>query len=138
MAKQYTEVENGPINSITKGTTIKGNISANGDFRMDGVLQGNITLNGKLVIGESGLVTGNVVCQNANILGTVVGNITVQELLSLYASANVKGDIMINKLSIEPGATFSGTCRMLDEVRKEGQSDHGQEKDNSANQRRAN
>lgn len=136
MAKQYSEMENGPINSITKGTTIKGNISANGDFRMDGVLQGNITLNGKLVIGESGLVTGNVVCQNANILGTVVGNVTVQELLSLHASANVKGDIIINKLSIEPGATFTGSCRMLDEVRKESHSEQAQEKDNTGNQRR--
>lgn len=112
-------IENSPVNTITRGTTIKGNISANGDFRMDGSLQGNITLNGKLVIGESGVVNGNVICQNANIIGTVVGNITVKELLSLYSTANVKGDILINKLSIEPGATFSGTCRMIDEVRKE-------------------
>lgn len=118
MSKNYIEQETGPINTITKGTTIKGNIAANGDFRMDGILQGNITLNGKLVIGESGSITGNVVCQNANIIGSVIGNVTVQELLSLHATANVKGDILINKLSIEPGATFSGTCRMIDEVRK--------------------
>ena len=117
MAK--TEFESGPINTITKGTVIKGNVSANGDFRMDGTLEGNITLNGKLVVGESGLVTGNVTCQNANIIGTVKGNITVKELLALHSTANVKGDILINKLSIEPGAAFSGTCRMLDEVRKE-------------------
>lgn len=122
MSKSYSEQEvQGPINSITKGTTIKGNISANGDFRMDGVLQGNITLNGKLVVGEAGMVTGNVICQNANIIGSVTGNITVQELLALHSTAHVKGDIVINKLSIEPGATFTGTCRMLDEVRKEKQ-----------------
>lgn len=112
-------IENGPVNTITRGTTIKGNIAASGDFRMDGILQGNITLNGKLVVGESGSVTGNIVCQNANIIGSVVGNITVKELLSLSATANIKGDIMINKLSIEPGASFSGTCRMIDEVRRE-------------------
>ncbi|MDY5969169.1 MAG: polymer-forming cytoskeletal protein [Bacteroidales bacterium] len=111
-------IENSPVNTITAGTTIKGNIQASGDFRMDGTLEGDITLNGKLVVGESGLVTGNVVCQNANIIGTVNGNVTVKELLSLYATAKVKGDIMINKLSIEPGAAFSGTCRMLDEVRR--------------------
>lgn len=122
MAKNYSEQEiAGPINTITNGTVIKGNISANGDFRLDGTLQGNITLNGKLVIGETGTITGNIVCQNANIIGSVVGNLTVQELLSLHASARVKGDIIINKLSIEPGATFSGTCRMLDEVKKERQ-----------------
>ena len=73
-------------------------------------------------MGESGLITGNVVCQNASIMGNVIGNISVKELLSLNAAANVKGDILINKLSIEPGATFSGTCRMLDEVRREQES----------------
>lgn len=117
MARQDI-IESGSVNTITNGTVIKGNIQASGDFRMDGTLEGDITLNGKLVIGESGVVTGNVVCQNANIIGTVNGNVTVKELLSLYATAKVKGDILINKLSIEPGAAFSGTCRMLDEVRR--------------------
>jgi cytoskeletal protein CcmA (bactofilin family) len=113
-----TDIPN-PINIITKGTTIKGAISAVGDFRLDGTLEGNITLNGKLVVGESGFIKGNVVCQNANIIGRVDGNISVKELLALNSTANVKGDILINRLSIEPGATFSGSCRMLDEVRKE-------------------
>ena len=117
MARQDI-IESSPVNTITNGTVIEGNIQASGDFRMDGTLEGNITLNGKLVIGESGIVTGNVVCQNANIIGTVNGNVTGKELLSLYATAKVKGDILINKLSIEPGAAFSGTCRMLDEVRR--------------------
>ncbi len=107
------------INTIAKGTVIKGAVNAVGDFRLDGTLEGNITLNGKLVVGETGLIKGNVVCQNANIIGHVQGNISVKELLALNATANVKGDILINRLSIEPGATFSGTCRMLDEVRRE-------------------
>jgi len=120
MAKNYPVPEiQGSINTITQGTTIKGNVSAGGDFRLDGILQGNITLNGKLVVGENGSITGNVVCQNAKIIGTVIGNITVQDLLALDSTANVKGDIIINKLSIEPGANFSGTCRMLDEIKKE-------------------
>lgn len=115
MAK-FAELESS-INTISKGTTIKGCVSAAGDFRLDGRLEGDITLNGKLVVGESGFVKGNVVCQNANIIGVVEGNISVKELLSLNSTAKVKGDILINRLSIEPGATFSGTCRMLDEVR---------------------
>ncbi len=118
MAK-LMEMGDSPINSIVNGTIIKGNISANGDFRLDGTLQGNITLNGKLVVGENGLVNGNIVCQNANIIGTVNGNISVKELLSLNSTAVVKGDILINKLAIEPGASFSGICRMIDEVRRE-------------------
>ena len=116
MAKTI-ETENSPVNTITGGSVIKGNITAMGDFRLDGTLEGNISLNGKLVVGETGVINGDIICQNANIIGTVCGNISVKELLSLHASANVKGDILINKLSIEPGASFSGTCRMIDEVR---------------------
>ncbi|MBP5341445.1 MAG: polymer-forming cytoskeletal protein [Bacteroidales bacterium] len=116
MAKTM-EIENSPINIITDGTTVKGDIVASGDFRLDGLLEGNIQLNGKLVIGDSGVVNGNVLCQNANIIGTVNGNLSVKELLSLHASARVRGDILINKLSIEPGAVFSGKCRMIDEIR---------------------
>ena len=98
---------NGLINTITVGTSIKGDIQANGDFRMDGTLEGNITLTGKLVIGEQGHILGNVVCQNANVIGTIDGNLSV---------SRVKGDIVANKLAIEPGAYFTGTCHMLDEL----------------------
>lgn len=117
MAK-FAEMDSS-INTIAKGTTIKGVISAVGDFRLDGRLEGDITLNGKLVVGESGFIKGNVICQNANVIGSVEGNISVKELLSLNSTARVKGDILINRLSIEPGATFSGSCRMLDEVRRD-------------------
>ena len=112
-------MENTSVNTISNGTQIKGDITAQGDFRLDGRLDGNIQLNGKLVVGESGQVKGNVVCQNANIIGRVDGNISVKEVLTLHSTAVVKGDILINKLAIEPGAAFSGTCRMLDELRKE-------------------
>lgn len=109
------------INIITSGTVIKGDVTATGDFRLDGTLEGNIQLNGKLVVGDTGVVNGNVLCMNANIVGTVNGNLSVKELLSLHSTARVKGDILINKLSIEPGAVFTGKCNMLDEVRKQQQ-----------------
>ena len=60
-----------------------------------------------------------MLCQNANIIGTVNGNLSVKELLSLHSSARVRGDIIINNLSIEPGAMFTGKCRMLDEMRSQ-------------------
>jgi cytoskeletal protein CcmA (bactofilin family) len=107
---------NSLINTITVGTSIKGDIQANGDFRMDGTLEGNITLTGKLVIGEHGHILGNVVCQNANVLGNIDGNLSVKEFLTLYATSRVKGDIVANKLAIEPGAYFTGSCHMLDEL----------------------
>ena len=111
------ETDNKSINTITIGTVIEGNIASQGDFRMDGTLHGNITLNGKLVVSENGKIIGNIVCQNANIMGKVEGNIEVKELLSLYSTSSIKGDILVNKLSIEPGASFAGTCKMFDEIK---------------------
>ena len=107
---------NGLINTITVGTSIKGDIQANGDFRMDRTLEGNITLTGKLVIGEQGRIVGNVVCQNANVIGIIDGNLSVKEFLTLYSTSKVRGDIVANKLAVEPGAYFTGTCHMLDEL----------------------
>lgn len=101
-----------PVNTITGGTVITGDISANGDFRLDGTLKGDITLTGKLVVGEKGSVAGNVTCQNANIFGSVEGNVTVKDFLTLYASSSIKGDIVTGKLAIESGARFSGSCKM--------------------------
>lgn len=111
-----SDTSNSLINTITVGTTIKGDIQANGDFRMDGTLEGNITLTGKLVLGEQGRITGNVVCQNANVMGFIDGNLSVKEFLTLYASSRVRGDIVSNKLAIESGAYFTGSCHMLDEL----------------------
>lgn len=100
------------INLIGNGTGIVGDINSNGDMRIDGSLKGNITISGKLVVGPSGNIEGNVQCQNADVSGEINGRITVNELLSLKASAKVLGDIVTGKISIEPNASFTGTCNM--------------------------
>lgn len=100
------------INAIGQGSTIKGDIITEGDLRVDGTLSGKINTKGLLVLGEKGLVEGEVTCQNALIAGTVKAKIQVSELLSLKSTANLQGDIITNKLSIEPGANFTGSCSM--------------------------
>jgi cytoskeletal protein CcmA (bactofilin family) len=100
------------INAIGQGSTIKGDIITEGDLRVDGTLSGKINTKGLLVLGEKGLVEGEVTCQNALIAGTVKAKIQVSELLSLKSTANLQGDIITNKLSIEPGASFTGSCSM--------------------------
>jgi cytoskeletal protein CcmA (bactofilin family) len=100
------------INLIGNGTTIIGDIKSNGDVRIDGTLKGNLSISGKLVVGPSGNIEGNNICQNADISGEIHGKVTVSELLSLKASAKVLGDIVTGKISIEPNATFTGTCNM--------------------------
>ena len=100
------------VNMLGAGTTIKGDIQSNGDFRIDGTLLGSINSKGKIVIGETGNVEGEVVCRNADVSGKVKAQITVSELLTLKATAKLSGEITTSKLSIEPGAKFSGTCNM--------------------------
>lgn len=111
-ANKSSDSDVASINLIGNGTNITGDITSNGDFRIDGKLKGNITINGKLVIGPSGHIEGNIQCQNADISGEVNGTLKVSELLSLKSSAKILGDIITGKISIEPNATFTGTCNM--------------------------
>lgn len=106
------EMESKLPNMIGPGTKIVGNIETNGDIRIDGNIEGNINSKGKVVVGNNGFVKGEVICSNAEIAGTVHGKMAITELLSLKASSKVSGDIKSGKLSIEPGALFTGTCSM--------------------------
>jgi len=100
------------INIIRSGTEITGDINCRGDIRIDGTLVGNLISDGKVVVGEEGIVEGNIKCSNATISGGVKVKIEVNELLTLKSTANLVGEINTNKLMIEPGANFSGSCKM--------------------------
>ena len=100
------------INTIGAGTIILGDIQSKGDIRVDGTLKGSVSTTGKVVLGKGGVIEGDVICNSADISGTLKAKITVSELLSLKATAKLHGDIVTNKLSIEPGATFTGSCSM--------------------------
>ncbi|NQX97337.1 MAG: polymer-forming cytoskeletal protein [Flavobacteriales bacterium] len=106
------EGESPAINIIRKGTEIKGDVTCTGDIRIDGVLNGTLSSQGKVVVGQSGVIEGEVTCKNADVSGNIKATIIVKELLQLKATANISGDINTNKLSIEPGANFTGTCNM--------------------------
>jgi cytoskeletal protein CcmA (bactofilin family) len=112
MITRKNEVETGVINTIGSGTSVTGNIQTTGDIRIDGRLEGTLHSKGKVVIGPTGSVKGDIHCQLADLYGSIEGNISCSELLALKASANLKGDIQAGKLSIEPGAAFSGVCTM--------------------------
>ncbi len=111
MAKQK-ETDHTAINLVGSGTTIKGEMESKGDIRVDGKIIGELRSKGKIVVGDTGVVEGDLYCANADFSGKIEGKADVTELLSLKASAVFRGDIITNKLSIEPGAKFSGTCTM--------------------------
>jgi cytoskeletal protein CcmA (bactofilin family) len=99
-------------NIIAHGTSIKGDIDSSGDFRIEGTLVGTVKVKGKIVIGESGNVEGQIYCQSADISGSAKVKMEVSELTSLRANCKFEGDITTKKISIEPGALFSGNCQM--------------------------
>ena len=100
------------ISTIAAGAEITGEITANGNFRIEGKIKGNIKISGKLVIDDTGVIDGNVTCKSALISGKLDGKIIVDELLELKSTAKIHGDIVTAKLSIEDGAIFTGTCNM--------------------------
>lgn len=100
------------INILANGTTLKGDIISDGDFRIDGTLLGSIQSKAKVIIGTTGVVEGEIKCANGDFSGVIKANVIVTEVLTLKATSKLAGNIQIGKLSIEPGAQFSGSCKM--------------------------
>lgn len=113
----------GKTNRIVEGTIIKGDIISPADFRLDGELIGNFTSNGKLVIGPAGSVKGDIICKNADIEGKFEGKIQVEDTLNIKETAVIIGNVIIEKLSVEPGAVFNATCIMKDSSGKNSSND---------------
>lgn len=109
-----TETVNSPdrLNRLVEGTSVRGDIKTDSNFRLDGELIGTINSLGKLVVGPNGRIEGEISCGNADIEGEVVGNIKVDGLLLLKSTARFTGNIIAQKIGIENGAEFNGNCHM--------------------------
>ena len=105
-------------NTIAQGTIFEGDLKSEGDFRIEGVIQGTLITKGKVVIGNTGKIDGSLSCKNADIEGGFKGKLTVQETLSLRATARVEGEVETGKLAVEPGASFNAHCQMKDSVKE--------------------
>lgn len=116
--KKQKQPQVSEINVVGKNTTIIGDIIAEGDFRIEGIVEGNVKTNGKIVIGASGNIKGKIECAEADIEGEFSGNLFVSNILSLKSTAVITGDVVISKLSIEPGAEFNATCTMKSTVKE--------------------
>ncbi|MFC2126520.1 polymer-forming cytoskeletal protein [Bacteroidota bacterium] len=99
-------------NIIGKGTTLAGNIESYGNIRIEGKIIGGVKSKSKIALGQSSYVEGDILTQNAEIAGEVKGKIEISELLILKPSAVINGDIITNKIVVESGAVFNGSCKM--------------------------
>lgn len=109
-------VPSGSASLIGSGTSLKGDITSNGDLRIDGTLIGNIICSSKIIIGANGVVEGDISGITADIMGKVTGTIKVKELLQLKSNCQVNGNLHSAKLQIEPAANFNGQCHMIQEA----------------------
>lgn len=118
MAKNIEMASPDELNKIINGTVLQGEITSSGDFRIDGNLKGTLHSKGKLVVGPTGSIEGEIHCKNAEIFGKINARIHVEELLSLRSSAVLEGDVSYNKIAIEAGAKLVGTLTIKDQPSK--------------------
>ena len=122
-------------NIIAQGTKIVGDFNSEGDFRIDGVIEGNIKTSGKVVVGKAGFVKGTLQGTDAYFEGKFSGKLALSGTLTLKAAAHIEGEVVVGKLAVEPGATFNVTCIMkgtVKEMNKGGQQQRQSETEKTA------
>lgn len=97
------------LNKLVEGVRVNGDLELSSSFRLDGEITGNIKCDAKFVLGETGKLTGNLSCMEAEIEGVIEGDLRVENLLILRKTANIQGTIESVRLVIEDGAQVGGT-----------------------------
>ena len=103
---------------IGRGTHIAGPVKIKNSARIDGHIQGSVTSDQDIIIGEGGIVNGKIVSKTAIIGGKVRGTVTATKWVILEENAELLGDIHTEQLKIANGAKFNGYCYMLSEGEK--------------------
>ena len=116
MAKTEPILNVNSISRISAGTVIKGEILSPTDIRIDGTFEGRVQSKGRVVVGESAVIKGDIVCENVDLWGKVEGNLFVKDTLSLKEGCIVDGNLHIRRLAVELGATFNGNCKTITEA----------------------
>ena len=116
MAKSEPNLNVNSISRISAGTIIKGEISSPYDIRIDGTFEGKIQTKGRVVVGETATVKGDIICENIDLWGKVDGGVFVKETLALKEGCVVNGNLHIKRLSVELGSTFNGNCKMISDA----------------------
>lgn len=107
------QVNPNSVSRIAAGMSIvNGNVAATSDLRIDGEYEGKISSEGRVIIGETAQVTGEILCADLDIWGSFNGTINVRDTLSLKEGCHVKGELHAGKFEVEHGAHVDGVIRM--------------------------
>lgn len=100
------------IDRIAEGTTIEGAVNSTKSIRIDGKVKGSVFCAGRVVVGKTGLIEGEVDCDSADVEGTLNSTVKVKGLLELKSTAVINGDSQVGKLKVDPGAEINGKLDM--------------------------
>ena len=107
-------------NVLGQSLIIRGDLTAEGGFRIDGTVEGNVEAKAAIVVGESGVVRGDVRGTDIVVAGNVVGNVVCSGHLEILSNGRIEGDIDARSVRIETGGVFRGTSHMGDDARRGG------------------
>jgi cytoskeletal protein CcmA (bactofilin family) len=99
-------------NVLGRSCVIRGDLTADGAFRIDGTIEGSVDSRAAIVVGESGVVRGGLRGTDVVVAGQVFGDVTCSGHLEILAKGKVEGDIDAKSMRIETGGVFCGTSRM--------------------------
>ena len=99
---------NASKNVLSSDVEIKGNLKFSGELTLEGKLEGEISSDGVLHLGETGTVNGNLSVNSVIVRGKINGNVVAKDKIEIKSKAEVFGDIRAAKLVIEEGVTFVG------------------------------
>jgi cytoskeletal protein CcmA (bactofilin family) len=95
-------------NVLSSDVDIKGTVKFTNDLVVDGKIEGEISSEGNLTVGENARLRAEIKCGTVVVYGKVHGNLTATDRVDLKSSAEVVGDIKAKTLAIEAGAIFVG------------------------------
>lgn len=105
----------GPVETIIGAeASLRGSYDSKHSLRVDGEIYGNVTSEDGVIVGDKGMIRGNVRAKSVVVGGKVKGNITATQRIEIQSTAQVEGDLLAPNLSIEDGALFEGNCQMED------------------------
>jgi len=118
--KSEKEKKGSPLtqqNVIAANTAFKGEIDTDTHFRIDGTFEGDLKTTGKVVVGKTGKILGNLTAQNADFEGVFSGILDINGVLTLKSTGKIEGEVTADKLVVESGALLNAHCKMGKEVK---------------------
>ena len=115
VSKKVTNQTNTPSSAVSvliASTAIQGNLDTENDLRLEGTVKGEVTVNGKVVLGQSGIIEGTLNAAEAVIHGKITGDLYINKLLQLASTAVIEGDITASQFSVQEGAVYRGKCNI--------------------------